>query len=81
METGIGIAVTILNADNMITDNRHCGTVSRKLLVCRFGIIFLCFNELVVKIQIILLSLAFLFGLYYRLHHILIHLIGCIEIV
>ncbi len=46
METGIGIAVTILNADNMITDNRHCGTVSRKLLVCRFGIYYCPLNIL-----------------------------------
>ena len=58
METGFGIAVTILIADNKVTDNRHCGTVSRKLLVCRFGIIFLCFNELVVKIQIVTLLLT-----------------------
>lgn len=58
METDIGVAIAILNADNMVTNDSYSQTVSRKLLVCRFGIIFLCCNELVVKIQIIPLSLS-----------------------
>ena len=55
-EKYICIAITVLYANYMLTNNRYCGTVSGELLVCGFGVIFSRFYKLVVKI--VLLSFA-----------------------
>ena len=63
-ETYIRITVTVLYADNIVADNCYTGTISCKLLVGGFGIILSRFNELVVKIKIVLLSFAQYSGRY-----------------
>lgn len=57
-ETYICIAITVIYDNYKLTDNRHCWTVSGKLLVCGFCIIFSGFYELVVKVKILLLDFA-----------------------
>lgn len=57
METDVCVAVAVLNADNQISNNRHTWSITKELLVCMLCIIFLCFYELVVEINIIHLTL------------------------
>src|SRR5574344_835156 len=53
MEAHIGVAVTVLYADNQVTDDSHARTVTGELLVCGSRIILLCLYELVVEVNII----------------------------
>ena len=49
----ICVAIAVLNIDNLLTDDIYARSVAEELLVCRFCIIFLCFKELMVEINII----------------------------
>ena len=53
METDVCVAVAVLNADNQISNNRHTWSITKELLVCMLCIIFLCFYELMVEINIV----------------------------
>ena len=57
METNICVAIAILNTDNQVANNRYTRAITRELLVCRLCIILLSLYELMVKIDIIHLTL------------------------
>lgn len=58
MEAHIGVAVAVLYADNHVADNGHPGPVAKELLVSGLCVILLCLNELMVKVNVILLALS-----------------------
>ena len=58
----ICVAIAVLNIDNLVTDDIYARSVAEELLVCRFGIIFLCFKELMVEIDIVSFHLLQLTG-------------------
>jgi len=51
VETDIGVAIPVLNADYHVIDDRNPGTIPRKLLVCRFRVVLFRLDELVVEVQ------------------------------
>ena len=53
----ICVAITILNANNQVANNRHARAATKELLVCRLCIILLNLYELMVEINIIHLAL------------------------
>ena len=57
MKSYIGVAIAVLDIDNLVTYDIYARSVAEKLLVCLFCIILLCFKELVVEIDIV----AFIF--------------------
>ena len=57
MKWNICVAITILNANNQVANNRHARAIIGKLLICRLCIILLSLYELMVKIDIIHLIL------------------------
>ena len=58
----ICVAIAILNANNQVANNRYTRAITGKLLVCRLCIILLSLYELMVKIDIIHLTLFQLAG-------------------
>ena len=57
MKWNICVAITILNVNNQVANNRHARAIIGKLLICRLCIILLSLYELMVKIDIIHLTL------------------------
>ena len=57
-ETYICISITVLYANYVVTYDCHSRTITKKLFICSFGIVFLGLDELMVEIQIILLTAA-----------------------
>ena len=53
----ICVAIAILNDNNQVANNRYTRAITGKLLVCRLCIILLSLYELMVKIDIIHLTL------------------------
>ena len=56
MKAYIGVAVAVLDIDDLVSDNINSGSVAEELLVRRFCIILLCLNELMVKVNIVFLN-------------------------
>ena len=50
------VTVSIFNTDNHVVNDCHTWTIAQELLVGWFCIMLLCFNELMVKVKIILLT-------------------------
>ena len=57
METNICVAIAILYANNQVANNRDARAITKEPLVCRLCIILLSLYELMVKIDIIHLTL------------------------
>ena len=57
MEAYVRVAIAVLDIDNLITNDIYTRSVAKELLVSRFGIILLCFKELMVEIYIIAFSI------------------------
>ena len=57
VKTHIRVAVAVLDTDYHVADNSYARPVAEELLVGRFCIILLRFNELMVKVNIIFLDL------------------------
>ena len=55
MKAHVGVAVAILDIDNLVTDDIHAGSVAEELLVCRFCIILLCLKKLMVEVNVVFL--------------------------
>ena len=53
MKTHIRVAIAVLDIDNHVADDIYDRSVAKELLVSRFGIILLCFKELMVEINIV----------------------------
>ena len=56
MKTHIRVTIAVLDIDYLVTDNIYARPVAQELLVGWFYIMLLCFNELMVKVKIILLT-------------------------
>ncbi len=48
----VGVAISVLNADNYVADDRNAGTVAQELLVSGLCVILFRLYELMVKIKI-----------------------------
>ena len=56
VEAYVCVAVSIFNTNNHVVNDSYAWTIAQELLVGWFCIILLCFNELMVKVKIILLT-------------------------
>ena len=56
VEAHVCVTVSIFNTDNHVVNDCYTWTIAQELLVGWFCIILLCFNELMVKVKIILLT-------------------------
>ena len=57
-ETYICISITILYTNDIVANNCYSRTIAKKLFICLFCVVFLCFNKLMIKILIVFLSTA-----------------------
>ena len=56
VEAHVCVAVSIFNTDNHVVNDCYTWTIAQELLVGWFCIILLCFDELMGKVKIILLT-------------------------
>lgn len=81
VETHVCVAVSIFNTDNHVVNDCHTWTIAQELLVGWFCIILLCFNELMVKVKIILLTGFQLTSSKQGINQQAVHLVCSIEII
>ena len=53
VETHVGIAVAVLDADDEVANDGNPRTAARELLVGHLGIVLLRLDELVVEVQVV----------------------------
>ena len=75
------VTVSIFNTDNHVVNDCHTWTIAQELLVGWFCIILLCFNELMVKVKIILLTGFQLTSSKQGINQQAVHLVCSIEII
>ena len=80
-EMYIRISVTVLYANYVVTYDSYSGTITQKLFICPFGVVFFGLNKLMVEIQIILLTIAQSSCSQKGFDQQFIHFVGSIEIV
>ena len=81
METHVGVAVAVLNAQYEVADDGNARTIAGELLVGHLGIVLLRLDELVVEVKVVGFASQELVGAHEYLHEKPVQSHCCIEVV
>ena len=80
-EADVGVAVPVLQVDDVPTYRHHAGAVAQEVLVCAFGVVLLCLDELVAEIHVVFAAAHQLAGGEQQLDEQAVQFLGGVEIV